>query len=645
MRTSLKYSVPVLILGVSLLGSQLSLTAQNDLTYQHHKVFTSEAVSITDQLKLSKNPFDQHYLSYLNISTSEIETLDLALGESNEWHTLTPFDSIDLTRFHMFRIHDSETLDATFEYWVALSDWTGSLLTFQYHPSYFTMETEILPNKEITTIDGLNVANQFTDMNIRCKLSYDWDGVLLDSRMIYHEDNNLFWPNFTAYSTKLFGEFNESLKIMDLSFRDSIVVIENSDTLHYYSPSETTVMLDTRYADGSSVSGALVHEGHLKLLDAIASGEQVYRLFEITGSAFLNPGSATAEYIAPIDELHLVIAAYNAQGQVDWIKPVSTLVENMQNPGMYYGKLIVADDQLILNYRFLATLNNGQACGTLNILAGEEFIETYDLIPNGFFRSSANYISVIEIESGDDIKIFSLLNSSVPDEKVQFGNYSYDLDYFTESHIVLRRRSVVQFENYRSFKSLFPTNSVIEPVSNTNLRYNEFVILPSNGDEELDHFFINYEQNDPSSIFHAVNVVPYIDNSLIFTGRYTGPVNLLFPNANPNVVGIEAPLPPPYFHAFALFTERESLSSSHLDISQSWTLYPNPAISSCFLSAPQVVANTNFELYDHSGRLLKSGNLDESLNEINLTHLPSGLYVVRINEASGKSSSQKLVKL
>lgn len=66
-------------------------------------------------------------------------------------------------------------------------------------------------------------------------------------------------------------------------------------------------------------------------------------------------------------------------------------------------------------------------------------------------------------------------------------------------------------------------------------------------------------------------------------------------------------------------------------------LYPNPVKSKAWLDVDHALIGTTAAIYDISGKTIRSFNIQTTHSEINLTGLPSGIYILRLeNEASIK---------
>jgi hypothetical protein len=94
---------------------------------------------------------------------------------------------------------------------------------------------------------------------------------------------------------------------------------------------------------------------------------------------------------------------------------------------------------------------------------------------------------------------------------------------------------------------------------------------------------------------------------------------------------------------FADFTNAKSFG----EISE-FALYPNPAKENLHLvnSGNKTYTDARFSIIDMNGRVLKEGILSESGREsvINISSIPSAVYMIRIYDAKGTIGQFRFVK-
>lgn len=74
-------------------------------------------------------------------------------------------------------------------------------------------------------------------------------------------------------------------------------------------------------------------------------------------------------------------------------------------------------------------------------------------------------------------------------------------------------------------------------------------------------------------------------------------------------------------------------------------LYPNPFKDFVFLDfAANDYRNSEYQLYDSSGKLVQTAPVKESKSELNFSALPSAMYIIRINQNGKNIKTFKIIK-
>jgi len=85
----------------------------------------------------------------------------------------------------------------------------------------------------------------------------------------------------------------------------------------------------------------------------------------------------------------------------------------------------------------------------------------------------------------------------------------------------------------------------------------------------------------------------------------------------------------------------ETASSDKKDI----LLYPNPFKDFLFVDfTTNDHRNSEFQLFDSSGKLLKEDKIKETKSEFNFSELPSAMYIIRINQNGKNIKTFKIIK-
>lgn len=74
-------------------------------------------------------------------------------------------------------------------------------------------------------------------------------------------------------------------------------------------------------------------------------------------------------------------------------------------------------------------------------------------------------------------------------------------------------------------------------------------------------------------------------------------------------------------------------------------LYPNPFKDFVFLDfTTNDYRNSEYQLYDSSGKFVKGDKIKESKSEFNFSSLPSAMYIIRINQNGKNIKTFKIIK-
>ncbi|MFY1048230.1 T9SS type A sorting domain-containing protein [Chryseobacterium sp. GP-SGM7] len=85
----------------------------------------------------------------------------------------------------------------------------------------------------------------------------------------------------------------------------------------------------------------------------------------------------------------------------------------------------------------------------------------------------------------------------------------------------------------------------------------------------------------------------------------------------------------------------ETLAADKKDI----LLYPNPFKDFVFLDfTTNDYKNSEYQLFDSSGKLLKEEKIKEPKSEFNFSELPSAMYIIRVNKEGKNLKTFKIIK-
>lgn len=103
----------------------------------------------------------------------------------------------------------------------------------------------------------------------------------------------------------------------------------------------------------------------------------------------------------------------------------------------------------------------------------------------------------------------------------------------------------------------------------------------------------------------------------------------------------------PYFESCAteeVCFEGYTTPIDGLTETKDWSIYPNPASEMLNIEMPHQLAGFNGEILDLQGRSIQQFNSKSSFYNLNISNLPKGLYLVRIQTTDGKVAVKKIVK-
>jgi type IX secretion system substrate protein len=92
------------------------------------------------------------------------------------------------------------------------------------------------------------------------------------------------------------------------------------------------------------------------------------------------------------------------------------------------------------------------------------------------------------------------------------------------------------------------------------------------------------------------------------------------------------------------YSEIKSVSLDK-NVNSQVNVWPNPARTSVYIQNNGTDNNLSMQIYDPFGKKIASNILHAGKNEVNISNLPAGTYIVHTQNASGETQNQKVVKL
>ena len=99
------------------------------------------------------------------------------------------------------------------------------------------------------------------------------------------------------------------------------------------------------------------------------------------------------------------------------------------------------------------------------------------------------------------------------------------------------------------------------------------------------------------------------------------------------------------FWGLVAYNENQLSTTENVEIEtkESIIVYPNPSGDYIFLKIPSNIDIKSVEIFDSSSNKINSPLIKEKSNKVDVTHLPTGIYILKIN-INGKYLTKKFVK-
>lgn len=594
--------------------------AQTQLNYISSRILSPDAYG-TKHFRLAKLPQTSQFISHFRMNTSESGSIDLSLGDTPELYNFQPLEPGMSTGYNVFRIHD-DALEAE----ITIEARTHNALTAQtgtarmeYTASYFLIESTL------DTMGYIQIGSDFTFNNASetfqnyCLFNFDDNQSLSTQRIVAHKPFS-FVSQF-AKTRCMSGTINETVSCQDFNFKDTIIITSaGSDELYF---SETFVpYLEAKYTSGTAYGGILSFDGHLGLLHSAVWNEHVYRLFEISGSADLDPTSQIYNYTTPADEAHLIFACYDSEGHVLWHHILSKFSGEIADPGAFTGEIIMLNSRLAIEYHYGANPNDGLSSGTFHAMIDEDLLESGEMTVEGVYRNSPRYIHTIEPETGNTISVFSARLENAF-ENFARNNNNLHVEFVDTDLVSISKLHLNYLWDELIVRSHFPTtdslNSDLEPLTNY---CQEFILLSVNEFNDSEQFFLSADNAGNNGFFETFSVTKKDDSNYLLAGNLSnGGLDFIFAN---DVISITFSGGP---NGLLLFTEKTVLSVKR-KVESNFHIFPNPASEYIQISG-DIDTPVYYQIFDMSGKQIKTGSLNQD-QIISINRLPAGMYVLNL---------------
>lgn len=117
-------------------------------------------------------------------------------------------------------------------------------------------------------------------------------------------------------------------------------------------------------------------------------------------------------------------------------------------------------------------------------------------------------------------------------------------------------------------------------------------------------------------------------------------------NANdyPAVYGPQGDIQMVFNHCRCVRNIGIETSIQNVNTSNAIAIYPNPVKNILTIDVSTWAANTNYEIYSVSNKLMITGQLTRDKSEVNMSNLDSGLYLLKVFSDNGEQTTVKFIK-
>lgn len=640
MEAILKYGIISLIVTVCSFTSH----AQTEIDYQGHKVLTSSPSDeyYYEKIRINRSLESDKLISRFDARGIEPTFFDLALTDTPEIYPYEPLFETGALSFTVYRSHEIENLETDFSAEILHQ---GSASTFNYSEGQIAFEISMSNSNGIAVSNWGEVYDHNLDdfnRNIR---------ILLNPELseIYRRD--ILFKSSAGLFMMLLGEFdsnqglvNENAQINDFSFRDSLYIIQNEDTVFRYSD-EWVTYLEVSTANDIVWSGDLEYSGELLLMRSILFDLSSFRVFSISGEVDFDPSSQTYDYETPVGETHLVLVKYNNEGNVSWTKTMAKFEEWVENSGSFSVDMSKDGDERIQLYCGYRGSLAGDTVGVFSAFTDGEVIDTGVLTPVQSGRHSPDYIYSLNAETGTEIKVFKVYNNSsnggytnrnstqITTQKQ--GEVSAVLinTYFLTTPFVVQKL----YPDFQEFP--LPIN-----VPEDGFQPYQFITLSTTeGADDFNQHRLFYDVNFDGSAILNLRHIPLTGGNMMFAGDvvrrsdvYVGSTLLNFENN---------PYPNFGSDGLVIFAEESTLPTSDFEQdSPQIKVFPNPTTEHVEVDMESNVL-LDYKLFNAMGTLVQEGKISHS-NKIAMSGLSQGLYFLHVSDRkNNKRSTVKIEKL
>lgn len=615
---------------------QPSSLAQVPLEYNYHRIYHHEnGWGGGTNLRISASPFDDYIISELSLGTQvDSSVMNISLHQDVE-----PVLLEGEGKHSVFRLHNPDDLTTAHQLYVHRpSESPGGIgSNIRYCEDFLSIEF-VLDTAEYITLNGqATFENPIPEKRGRCLVFTDLDGNYLEHRCLMYLTEGSSGGDFVSAATyNLAGTMDSSVRIHDFRFSDSVEVVSSDTTYLLYSPTQG-IVLSAETSEGISYSGTLDYTGQLSQSCAQAFENGVLRLFDIRGTADLNPTATTYNYSTPPGESHLILVSYDEYGQINYVNKLAIFDSMEESPGGYIARILRYNSAAVVSFSFRTLITDGAPVGVFSAVVEEDTVDTGTLFHTTFHGTTPQYLYVFESGSGDVTSVYSARYQTMGTEGFSFfTDQHFHTVYFGDGKFVFRGAHSLYYDDYTHFARLFPIEEDITlPVNQDTDHAIDYLLFPANPDEPEQFVRFGFNSMPPYTI--NSNLVKGNGSDVLFGGRVNGGGEMLFANNE------WVPFSTVDYNYDCIFIHTSEMTVNVLEAKKAgFQVYPNPARGYLNISR-QNEENAGYVIYSLAGSEIDRGHLHGRNETISVDKLHPGMYLLSITGRDGVPRSQKFI--
>lgn len=609
----------------------LPLHAQTPINHQYHNLFDDPVNEKSTFVQ--RSAFSDELLSMYSFnSVFDGQEVDVGLGLESEVFVC---DSIG--GYIIFRSHDEQTLETTQSFSIRTSS-DISHIPVRHCDESILADVTLLPETYFVLEDNTVIQNSHENQFINYLIQMTPEGNYIRHREVWHHEDSLRrtlrYPHNTHMGL-LTGPFNGAVEVYDFAFKDSITVFHNQFSSEHYQPNFSiyTEVFDTN--TDSLYSGLIEGNGRMRWHGSIAINEMVMRLISVNGSIDLDPGETENWYTTPDNEHHLILAGYNAVGELVWTNLLAAVQAEDPNSGYYEAQLLNVGDQVLIDHLYRDLSQSADFSGNIEIYANESIVEDDTLQFSGVFNKSARYATVLDLEISDVTAVYSIrLNG---EDGGSLSTHAPTILPFDDTHFMIHEDFLLYQNPDWSIERIYPDQYLYQSADAAGTQHQvNYHIIPVNSLTGHQSYVLNLDADPSDTWVIMMNPAKGNNGDIYFSGVISGYVNFDFPQQESVLVMAD------FTQWDGIFMKCSKLTTSISETNASFSVYPNPANDRLYVQGA-IGEQFSYSVLSVDGKLIESG-FNVSSGSIPVDHLLPGAYLIRLEESSGSIQAVRFLK-